>query len=301
MTRGSVPVHRSRIEEECLEFGIVLESQGIPFQVEFLGGGWAVLVPEGFEAAARREAAAYHAEQVETEAEEEAQEAAEEALPVRERASGWVGGLLYGSGLLGLYGLQGSHWLGRDWVDLGRTGGWWIERGEWWRALTALTLHADVPHVIGNAVLGGIFTALLARVSGNGVAWLVFMLSGGIGNYVNAWVRGPERSSIGASTAVFGVLGALAAWQFMVQRETTRRDRIRRWAPIVFGVTLLAYLGSGDEQTDVLAHVFGFLAGAGLGLLDGRFLAPRTIGRAWQAAALVTAIALLALAWALAY
>lgn len=301
VSASAVPVHRSRMREECVEFGMVLESQGVPYEIEFLGGGWAVLVPANFEAAARREVEAFRAERHEVQQEDETERRESDSIARRRPSSAWMSGVVYGSMLLGLHGIQASQWQGVDWTRAGATGGRWISRGEWWRAFTALTLHADVPHVVGNAALGGLFVALLARASGTGVAWLTFVLAGGLGNYVNAWVRGPYRSSIGASTAVFGVLGALVAWQFMVQRESTRRDRIRRWAPIVFGVTLLAYLGSGDETTDVLSHLFGFLAGALLGVLDGHFLARRRVGTSWQRTALGTALGLLVVAWALAW
>src|SRR5206468_8994785 len=32
---------------------------------------------------------------------------------------------------------------------------------------------------------------------------------------------------------------------------------LRDWAPIAGGIMLLAFLGFGDRQTDILAHVFG--------------------------------------------
>lgn len=103
--------------------------------------------------------------------------------------------------------------------------------------------------------------------------------------------------SVGASTAVFGALGILVAlvWRRGFLRHTPWR---RRFAPIFAGIALLAYTGTAGENTDLGAHLFGFVAGLGIGwalardaLLDGR--------RAQWLAAAAGAGALVA-AWAVA-
>ncbi|MBE0616317.1 MAG: rhomboid family intramembrane serine protease [Proteobacteria bacterium] len=70
--------------------------------------------------------------------------------------------------------------------------------------------------------------------------------------------------SLGASTAVFGALGALvgrSAW------GTARRDW-RRWVvPLGAGGGLIALTGVGGERTDYLAHLFGFGWGVVAGTL----------------------------------
>jgi membrane associated rhomboid family serine protease len=70
----------------------------------------------------------------------------------------------------------------------------------------------------------------------------------------------PEHRSIGASTAVFAALGLLTAftWRRGFLRETPWRGRI---APIVAGIGLLAFTGTAGENTDLLAHLFGFVDG----------------------------------------
>jgi len=76
-------------------------------------------------------------------------------------------------------------------------------QGQWWRAVTALCLHADVPHVLGNAVCCFFFGHALTRRFGYGVTWALIFLCGVAGNMTGALlgVRGPI--SLGASTAVF--------------------------------------------------------------------------------------------------
>lgn len=142
-----------------------------------------------------------------------------------------------------------------------------------WRAVTALTLHADGTHVLGNAISGTIFASAVQRRLGSGGAALAVLASGILGNVGNALYHhaiGVPHGSLGASTAIFGAIGLLAATELVLHR--TGADRPRRWldvvAPLVGGLALLGALGSGsgDGRTDVGAHLFGFLAGVLIGL-----------------------------------
>jgi len=148
-----------------------------------------------------------------------------------------------------------------------------VDGGEWWRALTALTLHGDVVHLVSNLVAGIGFALLVARFFGAGVAWLLILISGAAGNALNAWVHYPQAHlSIGASTAVFGALGLITGvglWIAMMQ--PAERWTLPRWLlPAFGGLTLLGMLGIGDGldgSIDVAAHFSGFLCGGGLGFL----------------------------------
>ncbi len=163
-------------------------------------------------------------------------------------------------------------------------GSFWFQRGvavsslvlgsEPWRAVTALTLHADSTHVLGNAISGAIFGSAVQRRLGSGGAALAILASGIAGNVANAAYHrfmGGDHGSLGASTAIFGAIGLLAATELVLHRAG--RDRKRSWleiaAPIVGGFALLGALGSGggDGKTDVGAHLFGFLGGVIIGLV----------------------------------
>lgn len=164
------------------------------------------------------------------------------------------------------------------WLKTGSSEAWHILRGEWWRIFTGLTLHADGAHVMGNALIGGVFVWLAARRLGSGVAWLLTILGGGLGNLVNAMALGAPHNSIGFSTASFAAAGVLAgiACFHTSSAEVTGLSLTRRTyrfissalVPVAAGLGLLAMLGAGPE-TDLGAHLFGFLSGLGLGLLAG--------------------------------
>lgn len=149
-----------------------------------------------------------------------------------------------------------------DWTALGNAHAGKILRGEWWRLVTALTLHADWLHLFGNLTIGGLFVGRLCRDLGAGLGWSLVLASGICGNLLNAFFQNPAHRAIGASTAVFGAVGLLAAMGVLRYREHLRK----RWpVPIAAALALLAMLGSSGENTDLGAHLFGFVAGLGLG------------------------------------
>lgn len=148
-----------------------------------------------------------------------------------------------------------------------------ILSGEWWRVITALTLHADWSHLVGNMAGGFLFFALVFRFFGVGFGWMAILLSGALGNLANAWTyAGSGHNSIGASTAVFGALGVLVGCRVVQQFRLTRWKWPRHlWVPLAAGVVLLGFLGAGGERTDVLAHGWGFVIGGALGAVGSAF------------------------------
>jgi membrane associated rhomboid family serine protease len=149
-----------------------------------------------------------------------------------------------------------------DWVDLGRVDGRaMLNDAQWWRVLTALTLHSGPEHLLSNLVFGGVFIHFLCREIGGGAGWLFTILAAGLANAINVIIQGPMHLAIGGSTAVFAALGLLSGMG---------SAREKRWpvvfAPLGAGLALLAWLGSGGERTDVGAHLFGFVVGLALSL-----------------------------------
>jgi len=148
-----------------------------------------------------------------------------------------------------------------------------VEYGEWWRAITALTLHGDVVHLVSNLVAGVGFALLLARFFGAGAGWLLILITGAAGNALNAWIHYPEAHlSIGASTAVFATLGLITGiglWVAVMQ--PAERWTMPRWLiPAFGGLTLLGLLGVGeglDGRIDVAAHISGFICGGVAGFV----------------------------------
>lgn len=285
-----IPVLRTPSRRVYDESILVLRALGIPFERASRGGLYELFVGEEDAPRASRELVEYLNEDPLV---------PEGLASAARRGRPWPGAVVYALIAMAVFHLADRHLFGIDWWSTGMLDAAAVRSGAWWRTITALTLHTGLPHIVSNLVFGAFFGALLAEATGNGLGWAIFVVSGGLGNAANVLLRGGDHWAVGASTAIFGALGALAAHEW-ARGWTDARDVARRWAPLVGGVMLLGLLGRGDENTDVLAHVTGFGAGLGLGLLAARLPLLRRAGHGLQVGLAVVALALVAGAWTLA-
>jgi membrane associated rhomboid family serine protease len=174
------------------------------------------------------------------------------------------------TGIYAAFGLMLLHWMiyyhnvKPTFVDSFGANTRLILEGETFRAVTALMLHSDLLHLMGNMVGIAIFGTAVCSITRPGLGWLLILFSGILGNMVNAALRGPGHLSIGASTAVFGAIGILSAIQFW-RKFKEPGQRLRAWLPLAGGIALLAILGTGGGRTDLMAHLLGLAAGLLLG------------------------------------
>src|SRR6267142_4035742 len=111
-----------------------------------------------------------------------------------------------------------------------------ILRGEWGRVATALTLHADYAHAAGNLVVGAVLLWALARRIGPAAAAWIALAGGVLGNALTALVARRGYVSVGASTAVFAALGALALLQAVARRRMALLALTACWKLALRGV-----------------------------------------------------------------
>lgn len=283
---GHVIVSRSSSEQRGAELSLVLTASGIEHRLVAAPGEWLLVVPQSRAEMAAAELAAYRAEH---------SQPAAPAPPIDELGGAWTGVGTYAAVLMIVAILARQYSFGFEWLAAGRLEAGRVLDGEWWRCVTALTLHVDTGHLAGNLGFGAFFGYFIGRYFGPGVGWLAILAAGAVGNGLNAAIQSPDHLSIGASTAVFGALGLLTAhtWRRGL-KQTSWRARV---APLVAGVGLLAFTGTGGENTDIFAHLTGFAAGFGTGALLARIAVPRAA--AAQAAFGAAALAIVAGAWAL--
>lgn len=285
-------VYRSNHAKACREHSLVLNAVGIKHEVRCVEGEFTLVVSAADAARSRTELEAYASENRNW----------PEAEPSFPQLSGGRVGLLGYVAVLVLVAVACRvDALGLDWFTAGKTHAGLIREGQWWRAVTALTLHVDGTHLLGNVLIGGLVGLFAGQMLGSGLAWLSILLAGTAGNLANAWIRPAGHTSVGASTAVFASLGLVAACAWWYRPTGAgRASSLARWAPIVGAVVLLSFLGTGGERTDVAAHVTGFLSGLILGALYGALGDRLRLGSAWQILLGVAALALIGIAWALA-
>jgi len=212
----------------------------------------------------------------------------------------WVGCIVYSLVLLGVAYALSNAFVRLDAFELGELDAAQVQAGQYWRAWTALTLHLDLAHLAANLLAGLWFGYLAATQMGAGTAWLLIVTGAGFANLLEALIAPPEHRAVGASTAVFTALGAMAAHSFR-ERLVLRQRWERRWGPLIAGVGLLGFTGSAGEDTDVTAHVAGFVVGAVLGALAALPRSKALLERVpqWLAGALALGSVLIAWCWAL--
>jgi membrane associated rhomboid family serine protease len=270
---------------------LVLKAAGIEHVVLHRDGLWLLAVPDELAERAGGELEAYRDERVRA--------ARVSPTPLPSFRGGVVGSGLYAAVLVGVAGLAHRDALGVVWQRVGKLQAGRFVEGEWWRALTALTLHLDAAHLVANLGFGLVFGLLAARMLGGGVAWLAILLAGALGNALNAVLQPPNHAALGASTAVFGALGILVALAVRYRRHL-RESPLRRWSPLVVGLVLLAYTGMGGERTDVLAHLTGMASGLLLGTIAARIPSSALGDARLQRLAAAAALALIVGAWSFA-
>jgi rhomboid protease GluP len=241
-----------------------------------LAMGESIRVAEGnepgeFDLQAEAEAAPKVFEELEEYAEESRQKERTAVIPSNwaRHPAGWLYVLVWATALLVVFYLQQND---SSLAERGASSSiGLLDRGEWWRPFTALFLHADGPHIVGNLGTGTVFGLLVSKSLGPAKGWAMILLSGAAGNAMTSWLTHPEPfSSLGASTAVFGALGILSGVGVVENiREKMRMPLLRVVAPLIARFILLGWLGGAapGSGTDVFGHVFGFCAGMVAGIV----------------------------------
>ena len=223
------------------------------------------------------------------------------ALSVRAPTdSSWFAGVTIALLLLLFFSIT-TQWLATTpWVVRGGAEAHKIVGGEYWRAVTALTLHADIGHVLSNAVALATFFTAVASMAGVGVAGALVLLAGAVGNLINAHLQSSSHLAVGASTAVFGAVGLLGSLA-MSHRRQHHFSPWRAWVPMAAALALLGFLGSSSgPRVDIWAHLFGFLSGSVMGFSLSRWL-PYTLNPGVQWACGVGGVAIIVGSWIIAF
>ncbi len=279
----------------CQERALVLRAVGLPSQVLQHEGFWRLFVPaEIFERA--------HAELVGYD--EENKGWPPPKVQGAHRSSGRRETVAYAALMILMYPIGQKGLLGTDWWTPGRVAGDLVREGEVWRTVTALTLHVDLSHLAGNLLFGVLFALVASQSLGPGLVWWGALLSGAFGNALNVVFRDPEFRSVGASTAVFGIVGLMSAFEAL-RRDSPGIRTLRSLGPVLGGAVLLGFLGMGGgegspDRVDIGAHVFGFLVGSVFGATCAWLRLPDRIHSRAQHVLAATVALPLVIAWVLA-
>jgi membrane associated rhomboid family serine protease len=158
----------------------------------------------------------------------------------------------------------------RELVELGAENRLLVASGQYWRLFTSMFLHAGILHVAFNAWALYVFGSVLERDIGR-IRFLGVFVSAGLfasaTSYALVWdptVRELGSVSVGASGAIFGVLGAYLVYNWRRRHQALARARV---AQIVQLLLLNLLLTFAITFIDWRAHVGGLIGGIVAGYL----------------------------------
>lgn len=141
-----------------------------------------------------------------------------------------------------------------------------MEKGEFYRILTSMFLHSDVGHLFNNMLIAFFVGDNLERAVGKLKFLLIYFGAGviaGITSISYNMIKEEYVYSIGASGAIFGIVGAMA---YIIAVNKGRLEDLSGRQIILFAVISL-YGGISSAFIDNAAHIGGFVGGILLAIL----------------------------------
>ena len=191
-------------------------------------------------------------------------------------------GLYLASGIYSMKGGRGSI-LDPDvqtLFEFGAKYGPAIAAGQWWRLVTAGFLHGGLLHILMNSWVLFDLGAQVEEFYGGARMLVIYSVANVVGFYLSALWR-PDVPSVGASAALFGMVGAMLALGFRYRGGVG--DMVRA----VYGRYLIyLLLFSLLPGVDMAAHIGGLVGGFGLAYVAGRPEYQRSsVEQVWRIAA----------------
>jgi len=162
----------------------------------------------------------------------------------------------------------GVHWLS---PTVGQLIDWGANQGiavvlnhQYWRLLTSVFLHGGAVHLAMNMWSLMVIGPLVERLYGN-LAYAVIYLASGVGGAIASLAVSPTRVGVGASGAICGVLGALAAF-LLIHRRVIPKSILKSFrgsliSVIVFMAILSIFVPNIDQEAHLGGVFTGFLSG----------------------------------------
>lgn len=141
-----------------------------------------------------------------------------------------------------------------------------VAGNQWWRLFTAQFLHIGVLHLVSNAVIIYYMGQYMEPMLGHLRFLLVYLLSGIGGNLLSLALGSDKVISAGASTALFGLFGAMTAIGLR-NMKNPMISYLGRQAFVLAIVNIALDLFA--PNIDIQGHIGGFIAGFLLAIIVG--------------------------------
>jgi rhomboid protease GluP len=148
-----------------------------------------------------------------------------------------------------------------------------IAEGQFWRLFTPMLLHGGIMHVGFNMYALYLFGRRLERYFGHWRFLVLYLISGFAGNVISMMFT--ESPSLGASTAIFGLLGAQGV--FIYQNKALFGNQTRQALQSIIMVAAINLFIGLSPGIDNWGHIGGLVAGVIFTWFGGPILAPSGI------------------------
>jgi membrane associated rhomboid family serine protease len=172
-----------------------------------------------------------------------------------------------------LTGAASGFQTGNDIVDLGALVPVLVADGQYWRLFTAMFLHANLLHLAFNMYALYLFGNLIEQALGTVRFALIYVLCGLLASITSFAFSDPSAVAVGASGAIFGLLGAWVAYNFRRRGSALAAANLQT-ALLIVGINV--FLGFSIQGIDNFAHLGGLASGIVAGwLAEG--IGPRNV------------------------
>lgn len=141
-----------------------------------------------------------------------------------------------------------------------------VLQGEYWRLVTFLFLHKHLSHAILNIIGLYWFGRMAENIYGTVRFFAIYLVAGVLSGVAQVIVA-PEQAAVGASGAVLGIFGAVAAGIWRLKDQMPRgiwQSELSWMAGLALAQIVLDQI---IPQVAAMAHFGGLVAGFGLGMV----------------------------------
>ena len=186
--------------------------------------------------------------------------------------------------LVGFYFITGPSIQNHLLMQKGAADASLILNGALYRTITALFLHGDYNHLASNICCLSILLLSITKSIPTGITLFASLIAASAGNLLNALFYSHSHSSIGASTAVFAILGIFGGFITINKFKQSVKFDYAIIKPLLACLFILSLLGSGgfsfeeifqnpsiikQPDVDIMAHLFGLISGITTGIIIG--------------------------------
>jgi len=168
---------------------------------------------------------------------------------------------------------------------------------EYWRLFTAMWLHGGLLHVAFNMYALYIGGSYLEMIAGKGKYLAIYLVAGVAGNVAVYLLAAPISVTIGASTAIFGIFGALFAYSLHNRDSAVGRALSSMGTVILINLVITFVVPGISWQGHVGGLIGGVLAVEALTWFGRRDLRAPWGARDAALLAAIVAILVVAVVW----